>query len=330
MPSNSKAPTVNKLLEAVLLNIGAIDSINLNTGKLGLSLCLFEMARCLDNESLEEIAFELLKEVLALRHKKRRAKSMEIGFVLLYLIEYKFIDADFDDLFSEDIERLISGIRASAPNSMQELVFIPFLVLFWNLKKENNIYQLASDILYDVSMSLEKLFSKVQNERFIPTSHILINSFRYYLNFASLLPDYTIPHSLLISYFTLYNQGKIPNCFSTGFLLEKQGAKDYIETMQEKGVQNIYPNILTLAQRIDLLYLLNQTKDKRYEKQILLLEKDLFDFNNPHYEKDLIQSIPANSLIAGYGFGIARLLLYWVYKENKRKDEDCSRFKYLF
>jgi len=321
---------ISQFVDFILLNACSTNYLDLNNGKLGLSLCLFEMAKRLNNDSIENIAFELLQGVLALRQKKKNAKPMDIGFTLLYLIEYKFIDADFDDLFGEDVGRLIEGIRVFAPYSEHQLVSIPFFVLLWYLKKSDCIYQLVVEILDEVSLSLVKIFSKIQSECFSPISYNLIHIFRSYLSIASLLPDYMISPDLLTNYIALYKRGRIPNDFSIGFLLEKQGEKDMFLIMQEKGLENVYPNLLTLAQRIDLLYLLNQTDNRRYEEQIRFLEKDLWDWNNPFYEKKLLQSISSNSLIAGYGSGVARLLLYWVYKENSREGEDCSRFKYLF
>ena len=120
-------------------------------------------------------------------------------------------------------------------------------------------------------------------ERLIPNIQSLANTFNYYLSIVSLFPAYTISQSLLSSYVTLYKRSRISDCFSTGFFLEKLGEKDLSRTIQEKGLRNIYPKILTLSQRIDLLYLLNQANDIRYETQIQLMEKDLFDWDNFHW-----------------------------------------------
>jgi hypothetical protein len=129
MQLNSKTQIIKKTVETILLNSCSIDSINLNEGKLGLSLCLFEVANYLNNESVEDTAFNLLKEVLALRQKGKSVKPLEIGFILLYLIENKLIDFDFDDLFGEDACRLLHAIRLFTPYSEQHLDFIPFLSL---------------------------------------------------------------------------------------------------------------------------------------------------------------------------------------------------------
>jgi len=55
MPLHLKAPAIKQLLEAILLNAGSVGSIDLNGGKLGLSLCLFEVAKYLNDESVENV-----------------------------------------------------------------------------------------------------------------------------------------------------------------------------------------------------------------------------------------------------------------------------------
>lgn len=62
-----------KLIDYVLLNAYSTNSAGLYNGKAGLSLCLFEASHFLNNEYLEEQAFELLLEALL-------TKNNDIGF----------------------------------------------------------------------------------------------------------------------------------------------------------------------------------------------------------------------------------------------------------
>lgn len=101
MQLNSKTKIIKKTLVTILLNSCSIDSINLNNGKLGLSLCLFEVAKYLNDESVEDATFNLLQEVLA--------------FTFLILILNHIL-----------------------------------ILLLWSLKKENAIWQLMVEILYNI------------------------------------------------------------------------------------------------------------------------------------------------------------------------------------
>jgi hypothetical protein len=73
---------------------------------------------------------------------------------------------------------------------------------------------------------------------------------------------------------------------------------------------------------------LNQEENIAYAKQVSFLEENVFDFSNPECEKKISQSIQHNHFVAGYGFGIARLLLYLLFK--KGISQDVMRFQYIF
>ena len=90
-----------KLSEYVLLNACAVSSSGLYNGKSGMTLSLFEAARYLNDEPLEDHAFELLEETLLVNSEDIGCENglSGVGYVLLYLIDNEFIDADFDDFF---------------------------------------------------------------------------------------------------------------------------------------------------------------------------------------------------------------------------------------
>ena len=316
MQRHLKEPSIKQLLEAILLNAGSIDSINLNDGKLGLSLCLFEVAKYLNDESAEDAAFTLLQEVLALRQKGKAVKPMEIGFVLLYLIENRLIEADFDDLFGEEKERLLKSISVIKPYSATHLIFIPFLSLLYNLNNVELVCQLMVKILDGAALSLEQQFNQMQANRFMPNLQTCENAFENYLRSSSLLDDYVISPHVLEHYEKLYLQERIPNRFTTGFYIEKlfpenERLRSFGKSIQAYAAQNIYPDILSLSQRINLLYLLKQ-EESIYKVQIQQLEKRMFNNDISMYEKQIARMIPLNKSTIAYEAGIARLLLYWI------------------
>jgi hypothetical protein len=194
-------------------------------------------------------------------------------------------------------------------------------------KKE--IYDLIDKILTDAGNLLHESLKKFDSKDSGIIKWKILNDLDNYLKAHVQCKKRPLP-ALINQYAGLYKQGKIAGCFSTGYYLEKLVSdtkiNNTIRTIKESAVQNIYTDSFSLARRIDLLYLMNQENHCRQE-QINMLEQDLFDMDNPNYEKKIICSVMNQGLIAGYGFGVARLLLYWIYKENKRNGLDCSRFK---
>jgi hypothetical protein len=329
----------NKLIECVLLNACSVNSTDLKNGKSGISLCLFEIARYLHNEDIEDKAFQLLQESLSLYRNKNshfKSKPIDIGFLLLYLIENKFIDADFNDLFEEDADKILIAIQNLGSYSEKHLIFVGFLDLFFHVRANLITKNIRDKILDDTANSLEQQFSKFRSIN----SHVLkinvLYVFESYLKIAYCCTNYIVPTSLLNVYVDLYRHGKLANSFCVGYYLGKRASNFSDEALtviaqknKQYAIQNIYPNQLTLSQQIGYLYLLNEDKVD-YTKQINLLESDLFGFSNTEYEKNISRKIPLNSLMSGYQEGIARLLLYKVYRENKLHNQDSLRFKYLF
>jgi len=109
-----------------------------------MSLCLFELSQYLHDGTLEDKAFELLQESLALSSKKDRidfeAGLSGIGFVLLYLIQNQLIDADYEELFGEQSRKIVSRLQEQSVFSVKDLSFVYFLELLihWTSKEDRD------------------------------------------------------------------------------------------------------------------------------------------------------------------------------------------------
>ncbi len=103
---------INKITDYVLLNAYSLDSSGLYHGKAGISLALFEVARLMEDDYLEEHAFELLQEALLYEGDDLSLNNgySGISFVFHYLIEHNFVDADVDELFGEQEQNLKSFV----------------------------------------------------------------------------------------------------------------------------------------------------------------------------------------------------------------------------
>ena len=98
--------TIRKLVDYISLNACSVNSSGLYNGKSGISLALFETAKCLQDTEIEDKAFSLFQESLI---RKTNDYGFEngmsgIGYVLIYLITNKLIDADFEDLFGDPMQ----------------------------------------------------------------------------------------------------------------------------------------------------------------------------------------------------------------------------------
>ncbi|GHV27191.1 hypothetical protein FACS1894176_08860 [Bacteroidia bacterium] len=320
---------MKKLVDFLLLNAYSVNSIGLYDGKAGLSLCLFEFAHYLNDEQTEDRALELLQESIALATKSNDISFENglagLGFALLYLIENKFIDADFNELFSDQSNKILTEIKSIEDFSEKQLPLVYFIESLNRLQPKFDIGYWRNKILSDVESNLEQQLKNKDT-----------SAFDSYLKAISDCDNYTPSLSVLRAYVDLYQQGKVASSFTTGFYLEKLAVNlqdsDLIKMAQANkntALQTIYPQTMTLDQQIDLLYMLNHDQEQ-YAEQITLLEKDLFDTTHPLYEKKIAQRIHVNGLKAGYRYGIARLLLYWIYRDSQRKHQDCTRFQSLF
>jgi hypothetical protein len=333
-------PFVRKLTDYILLNAYSVRSAGLYDGKSGMALCLFEVARYLDNEELADKAFELLQESLAFVNKSRNISFGNglsgIGFVLLYLIENQFIDADFEELFGESFRLIQSETEKNNAYSEKNLPILHFWKLIACSQNSPEYSILINNVLNSTNKSMEKHIEEFASVRSKIVKINVLDIFDYCLKMNLLCENQGTLAPLIEKYIRLFRQGKIACRFSTGYYLTQIAGNlqcpdiNFIaQTIKENAIQNIYPAFLTLPQRINLLYFLNQD-EVLYQEQINRLEKDLLDTGEPLYEKKIIKMILPSRLIAGYGSGIARLLLYLVYRNNKRSNLDCSRFKYMF
>ena len=91
-----------KLTDFVLLNACSVSSTGFYSGKAGMSLCLFEVARTLSDEYLEDNAFELLQESLLSKNNDIGFENglSGIGYVLQYLIDNEYVKKAWSEYFN--------------------------------------------------------------------------------------------------------------------------------------------------------------------------------------------------------------------------------------
>ncbi|MDD2283949.1 MAG: hypothetical protein PHQ11_00910 [Paludibacter sp.] len=319
--------TIRKLVDCILLNACSVNSSGLYNGKAGMSLALFEAARFLQDEYIEEQAFDLLQEALI---SKTDDISFEnglsgIGYVLLYLIKNEFLDAEFNELFSSNHFKIENELRKinNKRNSYRSFSFLTS-INYLNLLTEHDAYNESS--IQNINWLSEKsslyLFDnikKIQHGEFVIPKLEILNLLEQYLKIVNcyhLTPNI----ELLQLYSDLFIENKFISNFHIGHYLSKIGEgvdnKKIVfagEENKRRSIKNISYETFTLPQIVRQLYLMRQYK-RFYMQEINYLERKFIEETEDEtIEQKILKSIHPMSFIAGYKSGVLRFLLYSIF-----------------
>lgn len=327
----SQEVLIRKLVDFVLLNAYSMNSTGLYNGKVGLSLSLFCVARLLNDDYIEEQAYELLQETLLSVNKDISFENgiAGIGYVLYYLITNQFIEADFKEIFKEQANKIWKSLgEAGAKSSKEVIVRYSSVVHFLNTMR--NDYPEGEIALWIQVFSIKS--SQLLNEKFdnMMTLPILENKIsalqllESYVKLSDCYDSFIPDWNLLDKYGNMYRSGKFISNFTIGYHLKNLATRNShsqlkaiaIENM-ERAVLNLFPDTMSLSQRIDFLYMMRESGTK-LPKLMEVEEKKLLSMTGSpeDYERYILNIICPMSHVAGYQHGIARLLLYWVYKTS--------------
>lgn len=322
---------IRKLTDYVLLNAYSVNSTGLYNGKAGLSLSLFGVARLLNDDYIEDQAYELLQEALLSSNKDISFENGlgGIGYVLHYLISNQYIEADFKELFDEKMNIIKEFLEnAQKQNSREAFAGNPSLVHFLNAVKdyypEEEMNHWINLFSTEASHLLEEKFDKAETITNQGSKIGTLRLFETYVELADCYDSFTPEWSLLEKYGRMYQANKFMSSFTIGYHLKNMAARYHHPCLQtvainnmERAIHNLYPDTMSLSQRIDTLYLLyeNEIGNSNLIEQ---MEKGMLNNENhpDEYERNIIRNIRSTGLMAGYQHGIARLLLYWVYKKS--------------
>lgn len=332
---------IRKLTDYIILNAYSINSSGFYNGKAGLSLCLFEIARLLKDNYIEDHAFELIQESLISKNDDISFENglSGIGYVLSYLVKYEYVDADFNELFGSKQEKVHTYLKGKIiQKGLQLPLFtsIYFLEMAEDKKKKYDTIDLIISVLESVSYYLNEQFELFHSDRNPIIKWDVLKLYTTFLKLVTLYIDMYNPMELIHKYSDLYKRNKIACNYIIGFYMQHiaslfQDTKVLYQSKKQVlfAMRNINPQTLSLTQQIDLLYLLNKD-EQRYKKEINYLENSLFCSSGKKLEATIIQNMNTNSTMCGYESGIARLLLYIAFKENKICGNNILRFDRLF
>lgn len=313
---------IRKTVDDLLFNSSFVNLSGLYNGKAGIALALFEAARFLKDDKIEDKAFELFQECLI---RPTNDYSFEnglsgIGYVLIYLINYKFIDADFNEIFKDQCEKIICDLDNIDKNPKKLLESLKTTYFFSILKRVNcedtRVSQIVEKIFQGTELYLSLQFFDWKNIHYINRKVDVLQTYETYIK----LIDYTgyanLSSCLMNSYVDLYREGRIPSSLLIGYYLNKimiknniTQHKDVIENNINYGLKDIHPNLLCLDQKVNL---------KKIIENINMVEGDDdivgIDCYGENFEK-IKKTVRPNYPHYGYQYGLSRYLIYLVNKK---------------
>ncbi|MEA5009485.1 lanthionine synthetase LanC family protein [Clostridium tyrobutyricum] len=308
---------VSKLVTHIISNSDSLDNVGLYYGKTGISLALFEASRYLRNEVVEDKAFDILQQSLIFKDQNYSFENglSGVGYVLCYLINNRFIEADFDEIFGKQFENIISNFEDIDKNPHKLLNTLNVVYFLCEINKLKQTDERLPRIIKFFFEGLE-LFLIVQFHDFFDPCYLnnkmkVFKIFEIYLKLVNYVDYKFFSRVVLESYSDLYQKGITVNSIGIGFylgmLVRKYSLTNYDKVVNDhiiKGIENIRKDILSLKEKIDCMKLLFDIESNR----IIPL---------PVINIDLLhEDININSYPLHYKGGLARFLLFLVNKQS--------------
>lgn len=306
---------IRKIVDYILLNACSVNSSGLYNGKAGIAWALFETARFLQDEYIEEQAFELLKEALISKTDDMGFENglSGIGYVLLYLIKNDFIDADFDELFGEQLEKILTNFEKLKENPNTVLNAIKLNYFLNVVKPYRPSYKRIDEMIKSIFEANELYFAiqffDFKDIHYINNKTSVLSKFETYLKtiYDCGYADYS--RAVLNDYADLYRSGRVKSSYKAAYYLEKLDKtgkyNDVIITNKQYAISDNVKN-LSLRNCIEL----SQLTDNDKYLSLFLTEEE------KKIEKAILKLIPPGVFTAGYEQGVSRLLIYLTNKKT--------------
>lgn len=335
---NNRELIFRKLTDYTLLNACSISSNGLYNGKSGMALALFEAAACLKDEYLEEQAFGLLQESLLADTKDISFESglSGIGYFLLYLINNRLIEADFDELFGDKLQwirKQHGKVLAQEPSAthLQSQKMLYFWHQYYIYSSDCSVVQFMQDAYETYARTILHYFTEQKEGRKPYNKTELLQAYEAHLDIGHRCKELAFNRLLLDYYMGLYNSGYWISRFTIGYVLKHISSglprSMDIHRMADQhlrsSIRSLAPERMSLSEQIQVLFRPIDSDDYR-TKEMLLREILLSDDENL-LSAHLAGCMQPKCLKAGYQSGIARLLLWMVNDLTARKRNEILR-----
>jgi len=319
--------SASDIVDFILKNCDNAKISGLYDGKAGLSIALFVAANYLQDEKTEDIAFNLIQESLVIKNNDLSFENglPGIGYALLYLIENKYFDANFDDVFGtqyKEIIRHFENIDRNPSVLVNQLTVIYFLSKVDGMKDDRRIKVVIKKIFEGLELFLTVHFLDFYDIRYLGIKVDVINIFKTYLKLVDYSGYAHFSRLVLEDYASLYRKGKIASSLETGYYLNlianKYNVKGFEDVIQDNisyGAKNTYPCTLSLREKIDMAKLVPNALSRE------IREVDMqFEFRGMRKEEAIrnsIKTVDERYNPFGYGNGLSRILIYSINKNTE-------------
>ena len=306
-----------------LLRYGdTMDVSGLYNGKAGLSLALFVAADYLRDEYLQDTAFYYLKEVLVTKNNDFGFENglSGIGYTLLYLIEHKFLDTDYDEIFRTQHKEILNHYDNIANNPsllLTHQTIIYFLSKLAGLKDDPRIRMIIQKIFEGIELFLTIQFNDYVDFHYVGVKTDIATIYKTYLKLVDYAGYADFSRSVMEDFFVLCRQEKIVSSIETGIYLKKITEKHHIRGYEyiindhiSNGLKNLHPPTLTLKEKIDLARLMQQPANHINAVKMPL---EIVSKRKDEALRNVTKTIELFNPL-GYGAGLARLLIYYTDK----------------
>ncbi len=224
------------------------------------------------------------------------------------------IEADFDELFREQLEKILTSFDKlnENPNALlKSLRMNYFLKSVQSFRKADvRIDKTIKSIFKANELYLSIQFFDFKIMDYLNNKITVLERFEIYLQMVCECRYADYSRVVLDDYAEIYRKGWIMSSYKVGHYLKKidtEGKyKDVIESNKRFSDFNDV-KIHTLRNRIDLAYLSGKAE---------VLGKIITVRNEKNLEKEILEHIPNNAFAAGYEQGISRLLIYLTNKNT--------------
>jgi hypothetical protein len=315
-------------VETLLLNAYSVEKSGVLSGKVGISLTLFELSRYFNDERLENHAFDLFQEALAHEFTKiDLAKGTSgIAYSIDYLIKNQFLDADYFDLYGDKHKEIIESIKAMEYNESESFDYIYYLFFINALRRyiDDKDYNRCSEALVSlINKALddfERAVDMKTGNRFHIYATVLLST-KYMKNEDFVKKIHRIQkHLEQMDYICQFPLFPLQMYFA--------GRKEYI-TLIRLCMNNIIPQTIDFRLKTDLfinlyrLYHIDNSLDYRVIAEDMMktfINEDMELFENKLYE-NIIRGNPDSF---GTSSGMSRLILLNIFNDKILRGENIE------
>lgn len=292
----------------VLLDGCCSRSAGLYDGQAGIALALFESARVLDDSFLEGEAFRLLQQSLLYQGEDVGFPDgwAGIGFALAYLSRYRFVDADFDNLFGKQTRRICHYVEDKLANQQYLLkdISLGFFMAF--LIKEcgrNELFPLWKEFCEKVEAQLLCALAAYEMKPNRQFRMSFPDVFVAYIELA-VMGCFRQRSRIIESYGRIIGKHSAVHSFYIDYLGGWAGHEAYRSEYEWKV---LLPG-LSLRYFVNVLHIL-LGDEAQGENVYAWIQENLISPPLEVIEKFLLSHLHPKMRLSGYGDGISRLLL---------------------